>query len=76
MDLEVFSSPEHVEEEEVTSGTVVEARSDVPQEQTPSEVVAGVLSESASQEEVAESESSDKGDSIEAPTLTVKENGG
>lgn len=47
MDLEVFGSPEHTEEEESTPNMAVEAQPDDPDEQSPSNAIAEVLSELA-----------------------------
>lgn len=48
MDLKIFGSRKHVEEEEVAPMIVEEARPIIFEDQSPSNVVAGVLSELAS----------------------------
>lgn len=55
---------------------VVETQPDVPEDQSPSNVVTGVLSELVPQEEVAELESSNKGKSNDAPISSIKKNKG
>lgn len=49
MDLEVFGSPNHSEEEEATPRTMVEAQPNILEEPSPSNVVVGVFSERTSQ---------------------------
>lgn len=45
MDLEVFHSLDHFEEEEANPTITVEAQLEVPKESSPLNVVAGALSE-------------------------------
>lgn len=55
MDLEIFSSPEHSEKEEVTLMMAVEAQPEVLEEPSSSNFVSGVLRELTPEEEVAKS---------------------
>lgn len=76
MVLEVFCySPEHSEEdEEATPRAVIEVQPKIPNEQSPTNIVAGVLSELAPPEEVAGFESGGGDEHVEAPTFAFKGN--
>lgn len=74
MNLEGEESEEDEEEEEATPLENVEAHVEVPMDQSPSSFVAKVLTELASQEEVAESLSSAGKEPIEARSFIFKRN--
>lgn len=64
--VEVFGSPEQSKEEEATPTATAEVRLKIFEEQSPSNVIAGILSELALQKEVAESELGDRDETDEA----------
>lgn len=74
MDLEVSGSSKQSEEDKDTPHAAVEVQSEVPEEQSPKNVVAEVFVELAPQEEVAESESGGAGELVEAPSFALREN--